>query len=79
MVMLPSALILPDEDEVSAVRFDALMYGIELAHLAEKQSKRRIKDLLKKINFILLYSFLGISFTVVNFRRQIILESKKRS
>ena len=35
--------------------------------------------LLKKINFILLYSFLGISFTVVNFRRQIILESKKRS
>lgn len=42
-------LILPDEDEVSAVRFDALMYGIELAHLAEKQSKRRIKDLLKKV------------------------------
>lgn len=41
-------LILPDEDEVSAVRFDALMYGIELAHLAEKQSKRRIKDLIKK-------------------------------
>lgn len=38
-----------DEDEVSAVRFDALMYGIELAHLAEKQSKRRIKDLLKKV------------------------------
>ena len=32
-----------------------------------------------KNHFILLYSFLGISFTVVNFRRQIILESKKRS
>ena len=26
-------LILPDGDEASAVRFDALLYGIELAHL----------------------------------------------
>ncbi|MEI3338991.1 MAG: hypothetical protein V8R80_02740 [Eubacterium sp.] len=30
-------LILPDKDEVSAVRFDALMYGIELAYLAGKK------------------------------------------
>jgi type I restriction enzyme R subunit len=30
-------LIIPDEDEASAVRFDALMYGIELAYLAGKK------------------------------------------
>lgn len=29
-------LILPDKDEASAVRFDALMYGIELAYLIGK-------------------------------------------
>lgn len=43
-------LILPDDDEASAVRFDALLYGLELAHLAGKQSRRRVKDLLKKVN-----------------------------
>lgn len=42
-------LILPDKDEASAVRFDALMYGIELAYLAgKKYSKARI-DLRKKV------------------------------
>ena len=30
-------LILPDKDEASAVRFDALMYGIELAYLIGKK------------------------------------------
>lgn len=30
-------LILPDGDEVSAVRFDALIYVIELAYLAGKK------------------------------------------
>lgn len=29
-------LIRPDGDEISAVRFDALMYGLELAYLAGK-------------------------------------------
>ncbi len=29
-------LLQPDEDEASAVRFDALMYGIELAYLVGK-------------------------------------------
>ena len=41
-------LLLPDEDEASAVRFDALMYGIELACLAGKPYARARKDLLKK-------------------------------
>ena len=34
-------LILSDGDEASAVRFDALMYGIELAYLAEKSIQER--------------------------------------
>ena len=42
-------LITPDEDEASAVRFDALMYGIELAYLIGKKYTRARKDLLKKV------------------------------
>ncbi len=42
-------LILPDEDEVSAVRFDALMYGIELAYLAGKKYSMARSDLRKKV------------------------------
>ena len=45
-------LVLPDEDEVSAVRFDALLYGIELAFLAGKSYKRASHDLLKKVSAI---------------------------
>ena len=45
-------LILPDEDEASAVRFDALMYGIELAYLIGKKYSRARTDLLKKVNGI---------------------------
>ena len=45
-------LITPDEDEASAVRFDALMYGIELAYLAGKQYSRARTDLYKKVNGI---------------------------
>ena len=45
-------LILPDEDEASAVRFDALMYGIELAYLIGKKYSRARTDLLKKVNAI---------------------------
>lgn len=41
-------LIYPDGDEINAVRFDALMYAIELAHLADKKYTRGINDLLKK-------------------------------
>ena len=45
-------LILPDEDEASAMRFDALMYGIELAYLIGKQYKRARTDLMKKVRLI---------------------------
>ena len=42
-------LIIPDEDDAKAVRFDALMYGIELAYLAGKKYGRYRSDLLKKV------------------------------
>ena len=45
-------LIIPDEDEFSAIRFDALMYGIELAYLIGKKYSRARTDLLKKVNGI---------------------------
>ena len=45
-------LILPDEDEASAVRFDALMYGIELAYLVGKKYTRARSDLQKKVSGI---------------------------
>lgn len=43
-------LILPDGDEASAVRFDALMYGIELAYLVGKKYNKGRSDLIKKVN-----------------------------
>ena len=42
-------LLQPDADEASAVRFDALMYGIELAYLVGKTYKKARKDLMKKV------------------------------
>ena len=45
-------LILPDGDEASAVRFDALMYGIELAYLLGKKYTRARSDLYKKVSGI---------------------------
>ena len=45
-------LITPDVDEASAIRFDALMYGIELAYLAGKKYARAYSDLMKKVNGI---------------------------
>lgn len=45
-----SPLILPNNDDVSAVRFDALMYGIELAYLDKKEYLGARQDLIKKIN-----------------------------
>ena len=47
-----SPLLLPDEDESSAVRFDALMYGIELAYLVDKTYKKARKDLVKKVGAV---------------------------
>ena len=45
-------LITPDEDESTAMRFDALMYGIELAYLAGKKYTRARIDLFKKVSGI---------------------------
>ena len=45
-------LILPEDDEISAVRFDALMYGIELACLAGKSYKRFVTDLKRNVKIL---------------------------
>ena len=45
-------LITPDEDDPKAMRFDALMYGIELAYLAGKSYTRARSDLMKKVSGI---------------------------
>lgn len=43
-------LITPDEDDPKAMRFDALMYGIELAYLAGKKYSKARSDLYKKVS-----------------------------
>ena len=43
-------LILPDGDDASAVRFDALIYGIELAYLVGKKYLKARTDLHKKVD-----------------------------
>lgn len=43
-------LILPDDDEAGAMRFDALIYGMELACLAGKKYGKARSDLLKKVS-----------------------------
>lgn len=45
-------LVHPEEDEHTALRFDALMYGIELAHLVSKPFTRAKKDLISKVTSI---------------------------
>ncbi len=45
-------LIIPDDDDAKAMRFDALMYGIELAYLAGKKYGRHRSDLFKKVNAV---------------------------
>ena len=45
-------LIEPEEDDAIALRFDALMYGIELAYLMNKKDGRRYKDLKDKVKSI---------------------------
>lgn len=47
--ILLAPLILPDGDEVNAIRFDALMYGIELAYLVGKKYTKARSDLYKKV------------------------------
>ncbi len=45
-------LIVPDEDDAKAIRFDALMYGIELAYLAGKKYSKARTDLYKKVSAV---------------------------
>ena len=45
-------LVSPDQDDAKAVRFDALMYGIELAYLVGKKYTRARTDLLGKVRSI---------------------------
>jgi len=45
-------LVAPDQDEAKAIRFDALMYGIELAYLIGKKYARARNDLLGKVRGI---------------------------
>ncbi len=45
-------LILPEDDDPKALRFDALVYGIELAQLAEKKYTKARKDLVQKVSAV---------------------------
>ena len=45
-------LIEPDRDDAKAIRFDALMYGIELAYLAGRKYSKARNDLLKKVSAV---------------------------
>ncbi|MBR3639698.1 MAG: restriction endonuclease subunit R, partial [Clostridia bacterium] len=45
-------LIIPDDDDAKAVRFDALMYGIELAYLPGKRYSRYRSDLIRKVSAV---------------------------
>ncbi len=47
-----SHLINPDDDDAKALRFDALMYGIELAYLIGKKYSRARSDLFKKVSAV---------------------------
>jgi len=42
-------LIIPDKDDARALRFDALVYGIELAYLVGKKYAKARRDLFKKV------------------------------
>lgn len=42
-------LVLPSEEDTSAVRFDALLYGIELGYIAGNKYTKGIKDLMAKV------------------------------
>ncbi len=42
-------LILPEEDDAKALRFDALIYGIELAYLSGQKYNKARKDLMNKV------------------------------
>ena len=45
-------LVLPDPDDAKALRFDALVYGIELAYLAGKRYSKARHDLISKVQAV---------------------------
>ena len=45
-------LIIPDDDDAKAARFDALMYGIELAYLVGKKYNRARSNLYKNVSSV---------------------------
>ena len=45
-------LIIPDKDNAKALRFDHLMYGIELAYIIGKKYNRARSDFMKKVDAI---------------------------
>ena len=45
-------LVLPDPDDAKALRFDALLYGIELAYLAGKKYTKGRHDLISKVQAV---------------------------
>ena len=45
-------MIMPEEDDAKALRFDALMYGIELAYLVGKKYGKARSDLFKKVSAV---------------------------
>lgn len=45
-------LIMPDPDDPKALRFDALIYGIEVAYLAGKKYSRARNDLMRKVSAV---------------------------
>ena len=45
-------LITPEEDDAKALRFDALIYGIELAYLVGKKYGKARSDLMKKVSAV---------------------------
>lgn len=61
-------LILPDKDDVSAVRFDALIYQIELAWLIGKTYKKARKDVVRKVSALSRYA----SIPEINAKRELI-------
>lgn len=49
---LIASLLLPCEDDASALRFDSLLYGIELASLVNNTCKKARRDLMHKVQAI---------------------------
>lgn len=65
-----SPYIMADGDEPSALRFDALIYGLELAHVAGKNDERAKRDLKKRANA--LSRLIGKHIDEIDCRKEII-------